>query len=178
AEITKLNRQKNDLNSQAEQIIEIQLAGGAQMVLHSMSDADVDRIFRQSFTMIASDSGVHNPDSPSIPHPRGYGNNVRVLGVYTRDKKLVSVEEAVRKMTSLPAGTFKLWDRGLLRPGTAADVVIFDEKAVADRATFQQPKQYPAGITFVIVNGQVVIENDKHTGAKAGQILRGRGAGK
>ena len=178
AEITKLNRQKNDLNSQAEQIIEIQLAGGAQMVLHSMSDADVDRIFRQSFTMIASDSGVHNPDSPSIPHPRGYGNNARVLGLYTREKKLVSVEDAVRKMTSLPAGTFKLWDRGLLRPGMAADVVIFDEKAVADRATFQQPKQYPAGITFVIVNGQVVIENDKHTSAKAGQILRGRGAGK
>ncbi len=177
AEITKLNRQKNDLNSQAEQIIEIQLAGGAQMVLHSMADADVDRIFRQPFTMIASDSGIHNPDSPSIPHPRGYGNNARALGVYTRDKKLVGLEEAIRKMTSLPAGTFKLWDRGLIRPGMAADVVIFDEKAVADRATFEQPKQYPTGIHFVVVNGQVVIENDKHTSLKSGQILRGRGAG-
>ena len=148
------------------------------MVLHSMSDADVDRIFRQPFTMIASDSGVHNPESASIPHPRGYGNNARVLGLYTREKKLVGIEEAIRKMTSLPAGTFRLWDRGLLRPGMAADVVIFDEKTVADRATFQQPKQYPAGFNFVIVNGQVVIENDKHMGTKAGQVLRGRGAGK
>ncbi len=178
AEITKLTRQKSDLNSQAEQVIEIQLAGGAQMVLHSMSDADVDRIFRQPFTMIASDSGVHNPDSASIPHPRGYGNNARVLGIYTREKKLVGLEDAVRKMTSLPAGTFRLWDRGLLRPGMAADVVIFDEKTVGDRATFEQPKQYPTGFSFVIVNGQVVIENEKHTGAKPGQMLRGREAGK
>lgn len=178
AEITQMTQQKNDVNSQAEQVIEIQLAGGAQMVLHSMSDADVDRIFRQPFTMIASDSGVHNPESASIPHPRGYGNNARVLGLYTREKKLVGIEEAIRKMTSLPAGTFRLWDRGLLRPGMAADIVIFDEKTVADRATFQQPKQYPAGFNFVIVNGQVVIENDKHMGAKSGQVLRGRGAGK
>ena len=178
AEITQMTRQKNDPDSQAEQVIEIQLAGGAQMVLHSMSDTDVDRIFRQPFTMIASDSGVHNPESASIPHPRGYGNNARVLGVYVREKKLVGVEEAIRKMTSLPAGTFRLWDRGLLRPGMAADVVVFDEKTVADRATFQQPKQYPAGINFVIVNGQIVIENDKHTGTKSGQILRSRAAGK
>lgn len=178
AEITQLTKHKSDLDSQAEQVIEIQLAGGAQMVLHSMSDADVDRIFRQPFTMIASDSGIHNPESASIPHPRGYGNNARVLGVYVREKKLVGLEEAVRKMTSLPAGTFRLWDRGLLRPGMAADIVIFDEKTVADRATFQQPKQYPAGIQFVIVNGQIEIEADKHTGAKSGQILRGRGAGK
>lgn len=178
AEITKLTKQKSDLDSQAEQIIEIQLAGGAQMVLHSMSDADVDRIFKQPFTMIASDSGVHNPDSASIPHPRGYGNNVRVLAVYTREKKLVGLEDAIRKMTSLPAATFKLWDRGLLRPGMAADLVVFDEKTVADRATFQQPKQYPAGVNFVIVNGQIVIENEKHSGAKPGQILRGRGSAK
>ncbi len=178
AEITQLKKQKADADSQAEQAMEILQAGGAQMVLQKMSDADVDRIFRQPFTMIASDSGIHNFESPSIPHPRGYGNNARVLGLYTREKKLVGVEEAVRKMTSLPAGTFHLWDRGLLRPGMAADIVIFDEKTVADRATFQQPKQYPAGFNFVIVNGQVEIEADKHTGAKSGQILRGRGAGK
>ena len=178
AEITRLKKQKADADSQAEQIVEIQLAGGAQMVLHKMSEADVERIFRQPFTMIASDSGVHNPDNASIPHPRGYGNNARVLGRYTREKKLVGLEEAVRKMTSLPAGTFRLWDRGLLRPGMAADVVVFDEKTVGDRATFEQPKQYPVGIRFVIVNGQVVIENNKHTAAKPGQILRGRGAAK
>jgi len=141
-----------------------------------MSDQDVDRIFKQPFTMIASDAGVIDAMSASIPHPRGFGNNARVLGLYVREKKLVGLEEAIRKMTSLPAGTFKLWDRGLLRPGMAADVVIFDENTVADRATFQQPKQYPAGINFVVVNGQLAIENGKHTTAKPGQILRGSSA--
>lgn len=178
AEITKLKKQKTDADSQAEQAIEILLAGGAQMVLQKMSDQDVDRIFKQPFTMIASDAGVIDAASASIPHPRGFGNNARALGLYVRDKNLVGLEEAIRKMTSLPAGTFKLWDRGLLRPGMAADIVIFDEKEIADRATFEQPKQYPVGINFVIVNGQVVVENDKYTGAKPGHILRGTKAKK
>lgn len=176
AEITKTVKQKTDADSQAEQVIEIQLAGGAQMVLHKMSEADVERIFKQPFTMIASDAGVIDAASASIPHPRGFGNNARVLGVYVREKKLTTIEDAIRKMTSLPAGVFRLWDRGLLRPGMAADLVVFDEKAVVDRATFEQPKQYPTGIQFVVVNGQTVIEKGGHTGAKPGQILRGRGA--
>ena len=145
------------------------------MIYHSMSDTDVDRIFRQPFTMIASDAGVGDPESASVPHPRGFGNNARALGVYVREKRLVGLEDAIRKMTSLPAQTFGLWDRGLLRPGLAADIVIFDEKRVADRATYEQPKQYAAGIGFVIVNGQIVIERGKHTGAKPGRILRGHG---
>src|SRR5262249_22610337 len=120
--------------------------------------------------------GVIDANSPSIPHPRGFGNNARVLAVYTREKKFVSLEEAIRKMTSLPAQTFKLWDRGLLRPGLAADVVIFDDQSVQDRATFEQPKQYATGFDYVIVNGQIVIEKARHTGAKAGRILRGSGA--
>ncbi|HZS07879.1 MAG TPA: D-aminoacylase [Blastocatellia bacterium] len=175
AEITKLVRQKSTPEEQAEQAIEILLAGGAQMVLHKMSDTDVERIFRQPFTMVASDAGVIDAASESIPHPRGFGNNARVLGVYVREKKLVGLEEAVRKMTSLPAGVFRLWDRGLLRPGMAADVVIFDEQTVSDRATFEQPKQYATGIDYVLVNGQVVIEKGKHTGARSGRILRRRG---
>jgi len=126
--------------------------------------------------MVASDAGVTDIASASIPHPRGFGNNARVLGVYVREKKLVGLEDAIRKMTSLPAGVFKLWDRGLLRPGMAADLVLFDEKSVGDRASFEQPKQYPTGIRFVLVNGQAVIENDKHTGAKPGRILRLRTA--
>lgn len=172
AEITRLTKQKADAEAQAEQVIEIQLAGGAQMVLHKMSEQDVERIFRQPFTMIASDAGVADPASASIPHPRGFGNNARVLGVYVREKKLVGLEEAVRKMTSLPAGVFKLWERGLLRPGMAADIVVFDEKTVADRATFEQPKQFPVGIDYVLVNGQLVIERGTHNGAKPGQMLR------
>ncbi len=175
AEITKQVKGKSDANSQAEQAIDLLLAGGAQMVLHKMSDQDVERIFRQPFTMIASDAGVIDAASASIPHPRGFGNNARVLGVYVREKRLVGLEEAIRKMSSLPAQTFNLWDRGLLRPGMAADIVIFDEKTVADRATFEQPKQYAVGIDYVIVNGQVVIEKGSHNGARAGRMLRGRG---
>jgi len=146
------------------------------MVLHKMSDQDVERIFIQPFTMVASDAGVIDVESASVPHPRGFGNNARVLGLYVRDKRLLGLEEAVRKMSSLPAQTFKLHDRGLLRPGMAADIVIFDEKTVADRATFEQPKQYAAGIDYVIVNGQVVIEKGSHNGAKPGRILRAREA--
>jgi N-acyl-D-amino-acid deacylase len=174
AEITKQVKGKSDVNSQAEQAIDIWLAGGAQMVLHKMSDQDVERIFRQPFTMIASDAGVIDAASASIPHPRGFGNNARVLGVYVREKRLVGLEEAIRKMSSLPAQTFNLWDRGLLRPGMAADIVIFDEKTVADRATFEQPKQYAVGIDYVIVNGQVVIEKGSHNGARSGRALRSR----
>jgi N-acyl-D-amino-acid deacylase len=159
AEVTKIVKQKTDASSQAEQAIDLLLAGGAQMVLHKMSDQDVERIFKQPFTMVASDAGVIDPASQSIPHPRGFGNNARVLGLYVRAKRLVGLEEAIRKMSSLPAQTFKLWDRGLLRPGMAADIVIFDEKTVA-------------GIDYVIINGQVVIEKGSHNGAKPGRILR------
>lgn len=172
AEITRLVRGKSNADEQAEQAIEILLAGGAQMVLHKMSDVDVERIIRQPFTMVASDSGVLNIASESIPHPRGFGNNARVLGVYVREKKMIGLEEAIRKMTSLPAQTFKLWDRGLLRPGMAADLVIFNEQTIADRATFEQPKQYPIGIEYVLVNGQIAIEKGSHTGARAGRSLR------
>jgi N-acyl-D-amino-acid deacylase len=175
-EITELVRQKDGVEEQAEQAIEILLAGGAQMIYHTMSEGDLEHIYRQPFTMVASDSGVVRIEGETVPHPRGMGNNARALAVYAREKKLVSLEEAVRKMTSLPAQTFKLWDRGLLRPGLAADIVIFDEQKIADRATFALPKQHPAGIEYVLVNGQVVIERDKHTGARPGQMLRGPGA--
>jgi N-acyl-D-amino-acid deacylase len=178
AEITKMVKQKDDENSQAEQIIEIWQAGGAQMVLHKMSEGDVERIFKQPFTMLASDAGVIDVSSASIPHPRGFGNNARALGVYARDKRVVGLEEAIRKMTSLPGQSFGFWERGLLRPGMAADLVIFDGKTVIDRATFQEPRQYPVGIDYVIVNGRVVIEKGNHNGAKPGRILRGRGAQK
>ncbi|MDX2031671.1 MAG: D-aminoacylase [Blastocatellia bacterium] len=178
AEITKLTNGRADADAQADQAIELQLAGGAQMVLHKMSDQDIDRIFKQPFTMIASDAGVVDFASPSIPHPRGFGNNPRVLGRYVREKRLVGLEEAIRKMTSLPAQTFNLWDRGLLRPGMAADLVVFDEKTIADRATFENPKQPPVGIACVLVNGRLAIEAGKQTGARAGGILRLRAPGR
>jgi len=176
SDITQMVRHKRGLQEEAEQAIDILLGGGASMVLHKMSDEDVERIFKKPFTMIASDSGVIDPDSPDVPHPRGFGNNARVLGVYVRERKLVSLPEAIRKMTSLPAQTFSLWNRGVLRPGMAADLVIFDERTVADRATYQQPKRPPTGIEYVLVNGQVVIDRGKHTGARPGRILKGAGA--
>ncbi len=177
SEVTKLARNKTGIEEEVEQMMDMLMEYDASMVFHMMADVDVERIFRQPFTMVAADGWVIDAASPSIPHPRSFGNNVRALGVYVREKKLVSLEEGIRKMTSLPAQTFKLWERGLLRPGMAADIVIFDEKTITDRATFQQPKQYPVGIDYVLVNGQVVIEKGKHTGARPGQILRGRGRG-
>jgi N-acyl-D-amino-acid deacylase len=172
SEISLEVRKKKGIDEEAEQAIDILLAGGAQMVLHKMSDEDVERIFRQPLTMIASDAGVIDINSHSTPHPRGFGNNARALRLYVREKKLISLEEAIRKMTSLPAQTFGLWDRGLLRPGMAADIVIFDENRIGDTATFQQPKQYAVGIAYALVNGQPVIEQGNHNGTRPGRILR------
>jgi len=174
ADITKLVRGKKDLNSQIEQILAMYEAGGAGMVYHGMSEEDVRLIMREPFTMIASDSGVREFNQ-GVPHPRGYGNNARVLGRYVRELKLVTLEDAVRKMTSLPAQTFGFRDRGLVREGFAADLVIFDESTIADRATFEQPHQYPAGISYVIVNGELVLADGQMTAARPGMALRGNG---
>ncbi len=175
AEITKLAKGNNKLESQIEQILEMYGKGGASMVYQVMSEADVKTIMQEPFTMIASDSGVRQFGS-GVPHPRGYGNNARVLGHYVRELKVVSLEDAIRKMTSLPAQTFNFRDRGQLREGFAADLVIFDPATVGDRATFDKPHQYAVGFTFVIVNGQVVFDGTKMTGAMPGQPLRGNSA--
>jgi N-acyl-D-amino-acid deacylase len=137
-----------------------------------MGEDDVKRIMQEPFTMIASDSGVRQADE-SVPHPRGYGNNARVLGHYVRELKLISLEDAIRKMTSLPAQTFGFRNRGLIREGFAADLVIFDENTILDRATYDQPHQFPVGISYVIVNGITVMANDQMTTARPGLALRG-----
>jgi N-acyl-D-amino-acid deacylase len=174
AAITKLVTGKNDVQHQIDQIVSMYEAGGAGMVYHGMSEDDVQRIMREPFTMIASDSGVRQIDE-SVPHPRGYGNNVRVLGHYVRELQLLSLEDAVRKMTSLPAQTFGFRDRGLIREGFAADLVVFDEKTVGDRATYEQPHQFPSGISYVIVNGEPVFAGQTMTAARPGMPLRGQG---
>ncbi|MBA3242836.1 MAG: amidohydrolase family protein, partial [Acidobacteria bacterium] len=171
AEIAKLARGKSDVSNQIEQILEMYAAGGAQMIYHSMSEEDVRRIMREPFTMIASDSGVRR-FGEGVPHPRGYGNNARVLGLYVRDLRLVTLEDAVRKMTSLPAQTFSLRDRGLIREGMAADLVIFDEAKVSDPSTFDKPHQYAIGFDYVIVNGAAVIDEGKLTSERPGVALR------
>lgn len=171
ADIAKLARGKADVDSQVEQILEMYAAGGAAMVYHSMGEDDVRRIMREPFTMIASDSGVRR-FGEGVPHPRGYGNNARVLGLYVRGLGLIPLEDAVRKMTSLPAQTFSLRDRGMVREGLAADLVVFDDAAVGDPATFDKPHQYAVGFTYVIVNGEVVIDSGRMTGARPGAALR------
>lgn len=174
AAITKQVKNKTDVKSQIDQIIEMYVAGGASMVYHGMGEDDVKRIMQEPFTMIASDSGVRQVDE-SVPHPRGYGNNARVLGHYVRELKLVSLEDAIRKMTSLPAQTFGFRDRGLIREGFAADLVLFDENTILDRATYDQPHQFPVGISYVVVNGITVLANDQLTSARPGMPLRGNG---
>jgi N-acyl-D-aspartate/D-glutamate deacylase len=174
AEITKQVKGKSDVKSQIDQILTMYEAGGAGMIYHGMNEDDVQRIMREPFTMIASDSGVRQVDE-SVPHPRGYGNNVRVLGRYVRELNLISLEDAIRKMTSLPAQTFGFRDRGLVREGFAADLVIFDEKTVGDRATFENPHQFPVGISTVVVNGVIAFADGQMTEARAGTALRGPG---
>ena len=171
AEITKQVKKKSDVTSQIEQMLEMYEAGGASMIYHGMSEDDVKRIMQEPFTMIASDSGVRQVDE-SVPHPRGYGNNARVLGQYVRNLKLVTLEDAIRKMTSLPAQTFGFRDRGMIREGFAADLVIFDENTIADQATFDNPHQYPLGISYVLVNGTVVLANNQMTEARPGMALK------
>lgn len=173
-EIARMARGKDKLDHQIEQIFEMYSQGGAQMVYQAMSEDDVKTIMREPFTMIASDSGVRTFGT-GVPHPRGYGNNARVLGRYVRELKLISLEDAVRKMTSLPAQTFGLKDRGLIREGSAADLVIFDEATVGDKATFEAPHQYAHGFSTVIVNGRVVFSDDKMSGDMPGRALYGPG---
>jgi len=173
-EIAKIARGKDDLNSQIEQFIEIYEKGGAQMVYQAMDEPDVQSIMRQPFTMIASDSGVRAFGS-GVPHPRGYGNNARVPGRYVSELKIITLEDAIRKMTSLPAQTFGFKDRGLIREGFAADLVIFDENTVGDKATFVQPHQYAEGFSAVIVNGEVVFDGKQMTGTMPGRAIFGPG---
>ncbi len=171
-EITKMNKNSKKLDAQIEQIFEMYKSGGAGMVYRVMSETDVQNIMRQPFTMIASDSSVR-VFGEGMPHPRGYGNNSRVLAKYVRELKLITLEDAIRKMTSLPAQTFNLSDRGLIKEGFAADLVIFDENTITDKATFEQPHQYSEGFSSVIVNGEVVFDGSKMTGKMAGQAIYG-----
>ena len=157
-------------DAQLEAARELMLGGGASMVYHFMAEGDVVRIMRHPWVAIASDSGVLVPGEGS-PHPRGYGNNARVLGEYVRSRHVLGLEEAVRKMTSLPAQHFRFDRRGLIKEGYAADITIFDAGTVIDKATFEKPHAFAAGISYVLVNGVAVVRKGQHTGARPGEIL-------
>jgi N-acyl-D-amino-acid deacylase len=174
-EINLLKGRKHKINQEAETVMDMMMEGGAGMVFHGMSDEDVKRIMQYPFNMFACDASIRIFNQ-GAPHPRGYGTNARVLSKYVRDEKVISLEEAVRRMTSLPAQKFGLKDRGLLKEGMAADILVFDEKQVKDLSTYEKPHAYSVGFTYVIVNGQLVVENGQHLGTRSGMTLRNQSA--
>jgi N-acyl-D-amino-acid deacylase len=170
-EAAKILRGSDTIDDQIGTIIDIQLRGGAQGVFHGMNEDDLKKFLVQPLTMIASDAGPRK-FGEAVPHPRGYGNNARVLGRYVREQGLLTVEEAVRKMTSLPADTFKLAGRGRLAVGAVADLVVFDPQTVGDLSTYASPHHYATGFSDVIVNGVPVIRAGELTGARPGRPVR------
>ena len=140
-----------------------------------ISEDDLELALRQPWVAIGSDGSAFATEGPlraGVPHPRSFGTFPRVLGRYVRERQVIPLEDAVRKMTSLPAEILGLGDRGTIAAGKWADLVIFDPATVNDRATFEDPFQYPVGIDTVIVNGEVVLDEGTHTGATPGKVLR------
>jgi dihydroorotase/N-acyl-D-amino-acid deacylase len=155
----------------AELVIEAVTRGGASAIYHVLDEGDVERIMKHPQTMIASDGRLSRPGD-GHPHPRGYGTFPRVLARYVREKQVLTLEEAVHKMTGLPAAALRLPDRGRIATGARADIVLFDANTVADRATFEDPHHYPVGIPYVIVNGTLAVDDGRFTGARGGRVLR------
>lgn len=158
----------------ADLVIEAQTNGGCVCIFHAMDDADVERIMRHPQTMVASDGRLAQPGVDQ-PHPRCYGTFPRVLARYVREKKVLSLETAVHKMTGMPARRLGFKDRGVVAEGAWADLVVFDPATVSDEATFKNPHQYPKGIPYVFVNGVAAVDEGRFVNARAGQVLRGPG---
>jgi len=172
AQITADRGRPVTVENAAETAIEIQQKGGCAAVYHAIGEDDVVRILRSPYTMIGSDGEV--PEfGKGAPHPRSYGTFARVLARYVREQKAITLEDAVHKMSGYTAQRLKLYDRGLLRPGMKADVVIFDPAKVRDTADFPNPHQYAEGFSYVIVNGKPVIASGKLTGERPGRVLYG-----
>jgi dihydroorotase/N-acyl-D-amino-acid deacylase len=161
------------LEEAAELALELQEKGGFSGIFHAISEEDVQRIMKHPQTMIASDGGIVAPGE-GVPHPRNYGTFSRVIGHYSRELELFPFEEAIRKMSSFPARRLGLSDRGVLKVGAFADVVVLDRERVSDRAVFDDPHQYASGTRHVLVNGVPVIRDGETTGARPGRALRHR----
>jgi len=172
AEIARTRGLEPSIENAAETALWIVEQGGCQGIFHAIDEADVERIMKHPATMIASDGEVP-VFGQGNPHPRSYGTFARVLGVYVRERRLLSLEEAVRKMTSFPAQRLGLPDRGLLREGMKADITVFDPATVKDEATFEQPHRYATGFALVVVNGQIVYQDGAMTAARPGRVLYG-----
>ena len=170
-DINLLKGRKHKASEEAETVVEMMEQGGAGMVFHGMGEEDVKYIMKYPFNMFASDASIRIFNQ-GVPHPRGYGTNARVLAKYVRDEKVISLEEAVRRMTSLPAQKFHLKDRGLLKEGYAADILIFNDKDVQDMSTYENPHQYTKGFKYVLVNGAITVENGVQNQTRSGKTLR------
>ncbi|MBC7674312.1 MAG: amidohydrolase family protein [Polaromonas sp.] len=168
--------------SPADAAWDIVAAGSGRVmgIYHMMGEADIETALRFPWMSIGSDAGAAlaagDADGLGLPHPRSYGNHVRVIARYVKERHVISLEEAVRKMTSWPATRMRLANRGSVKEGNWADVTIFDLETLKDNATYDEPTLSPTGIDWVLVNGVVVIDHGRHTGAKPGQVLRGAGA--
>jgi N-acyl-D-amino-acid deacylase len=153
--------------------------GRVMAIYHMMSEKDIETALRFPWTSIGSDAGAAARagagDDLGLPHPRAFGNAVRVIAEYVKKRQVLTLEEAIRKMTSWPATRMRLAQRGTIKEGNWADVTIFDLAALQDRATYDRPIEYPTGVEWVLVNGVVTVERGKHTGAKAGRVLYGPG---
>jgi N-acyl-D-amino-acid deacylase len=176
--IEELGKQQG--NTPLEAALELLLAeeGPFSIIRFGISEEDMEYVMRHPAVMIGSDGYSMSPALGSKPHPRSYGTFARILGVYVREKSLLSLEEAVRKMTSFPAARFKLWDRGLIRPGNVADLVLFDADQIQDTATFADPHQYARGVDWVMVGGKIAWRNGQDTGEVTGGVLRAAAAHK
>jgi dihydroorotase/N-acyl-D-amino-acid deacylase len=171
ADITAARGRPVNFETAADTAIEIQQKGGCQAVFHAISEEDIERILKSPFTMIGSDGEI--PEfGKGAPHPRSYGTFSRVLARYVRERKTLTLEDAVRKMSGYPAERLRLLDRGILRPAMKADIVIFDPAKVQDKADYSNPHQYAEGVRDVIVNGQLVIAEGRLTAARPGRVLR------
>ena len=172
ADITAEHGQAVTPENAAETAIDLQQRGSCSAVYHAIDERDVERVLRSPSTMIGSDGEIP-VFGQGAPHPRSYGTFARVLARYVRDRKVLTIEDAVRKMSGYPAERLKLLDRGLLRPGMKADVVVFDATTVQDKADFANPHQYAEGFRYVIVNGTPIIDDGKLTQQRPGRILYG-----
>jgi len=173
ADLARERGRKPTVENAADVVLEIVEKGGTtRAIYHVMGEADVERILRDPLTMIASDGEVVI-FGEAAPHPRSYGTFARVLSAYVREKKVLRLEEAVRKMTSAPAQRIGLVGRGLLRAGMKADIAVFDPATVRDRSTYEKPHQYSEGFSAVLVNGEIVYEEGRMTGARPGRALYG-----
>ena len=176
AQLLRERRRPVTIDQASELVVEIVEKGGCAGIYHAISEEDLVRIMKHPATMIASDSSPGMPIfGKDAPHPRAYGTFARVLGVYVREKHVLTLEDAVRKMTSFPAQRMGIEDRGILRPGLKADIVVFDPATIIDKATFEKPHQYAEGVSTVVVNGRITLSNGKMTGERAGRALRRSG---